>query len=68
MSRAIYVAVPVLLAFAGSASAEVPAALNTAVSALSADGVSALGLVGGAMLTLAGVAVLFKWAKASFFG
>jgi hypothetical protein len=57
-----------LLFAAGSASAEVPAAVTSAASTLTTDGVSAISAVGAAMLTMAGVAVLFKWVKATFFG
>lgn len=48
--------------------AALPPELETAVTTLQTDGSSAIAMVGAAMLTLAGVAILFKWAKAAFFG
>uniref|UniRef100_A0AAU8B606 Uncharacterized protein n=1 Tax=Dulem virus 60 TaxID=3145771 RepID=A0AAU8B606_9VIRU len=32
------------------------------------DGSAALGSIGGVLIALAGIAVVFKWAKAAFFG
>lgn len=42
--------------------------VSSAVTALTTDGTAAITAVGGALLTLAGIAVVFKWAKAAFFG
>lgn len=42
--------------------------VTTAVSTLTTDGGAAIAAIGGAMLTLAGIAIAFKWAKAAFFG
>lgn len=42
--------------------------VSAATTALTTDGTSAIQTVGTALLTLAGVAVVFKWAKAAFFG
>jgi hypothetical protein len=47
------------------AASVVPAATTTQ---LSTDGVDTITAVGGAILLVAVVAVLFKWAKASIFG
>jgi len=48
----------------------VVAAPDTAatVTYLETNGPVVIAAIGGVMLTLAGVAVLFKWAKASVFG
>lgn len=48
----------------------VVAAPDTAatVAYLETNGPTVIAAIGGVMLTLAGVAVLFKWAKASVFG
>jgi len=40
----------------------------TTVTYLETNGPTVIAAIGGVMLTLAGVAVLFKWAKASVFG
>lgn len=42
--------------------------VSAATTALSTDGKDALETVGMALIGLAGVAVVFKWAKAAFFG
>lgn len=54
------------LAFAQTA----PAApdISGSVSYINTNGPTMLGVVGGAMVTIAAVAVLWKWAKASIFG
>lgn len=39
-----------------------------AVTQISTDGGMAITAIGGAMISLAAVAVVFKWAKASIFG
>ena len=41
---------------------------TTAATAISTDGVAVVAAIGGAMLAMAGVAILFKWAKAAIFG
>lgn len=38
------------------------------VSTLVSDGTTAISAVGVALITLAGVAIVFKWVKAAFFG
>lgn len=54
---------------APDAFAVVPAPDTAAtVAYLEANGPLVIAAIGGVMLTLAGVAVLFKWAKASVFG
>lgn len=42
--------------------------IETATSVVSADGTAVITKVGGVMLGLAALAVVFKWAKAAFFG
>lgn len=42
--------------------------VDAAVTKISTDGGAAITAVGGAMLGLAGIAIVFKWAKASIFG
>lgn len=39
-----------------------------AVDVITTDGTAAITAIGGAMLALAAVAVVFKWAKAAIFG
>ena len=41
---------------------------TAAATAISTDGVAVVAAIGGAMLAMAGVAILFKWAKAAIFG
>lgn len=42
--------------------------IETAASVVTTDGTEVITKVGGAMLGLAALAVVFKWAKAAFFG
>lgn len=42
--------------------------VSGATTALTTNGTTAIETVGTALLTLAGIAVVFKWAKAAFFG
>jgi len=42
--------------------------VTAATTAITTDGTTAITAVGGALLALAGVAVVIKWAKASIFG
>lgn len=42
--------------------------VSSAVEAITGDGVTAITAIGGAMLILAGVAVVFKWSMAAMFG
>lgn len=42
--------------------------LGDAVSSITTDGTAAITTIGGAMIGLAAVSVVFKWAKASIFG
>lgn len=67
IKHGLNVASAVALTAAGSAYAAVPTELTDAATALETDGSAGIAIVGGAMLTLAGVAVLFKWVKAAFF-
>ena len=39
-----------------------------AVTAITTDGTAAITAIGGALLSLAGIAVVFKWAKGAIFG
>lgn len=48
-------------------SPELAKAVNEGVTLLSTDGTSAIAAVGAVMLGLAALAVVFKWAKATFF-
>ena len=43
-------------------------AATTAAASFTSDGTGAVTAIGGALLGLAGIAVVFKWAKAMFFG
>lgn len=53
-----------LLPFASHAAIDVSAA----TTAITTDGTAAVTAVGGALIGLAGVAVVFKWAKGAIFG
>lgn len=55
-------------ALAVSTSANAAIDVSGAVEVLTGDGALAITAIGGAMLGLAGLAVVFKWAKASVFG
>lgn len=55
-------------AMAVAPSAQAAIDVSAATGAITSDGTSALTAVGGALLGLAGLAVVFKWAKAAFFG
>lgn len=58
-----------LLAFVASfANAAVITGADAVVTQLTGDGVDTITAIGGAILLLAGVAVIFKWAKAAIFG
>lgn len=58
------VTVPVLT-LANSANAAVD--VSSTVDTLVADGTTAITAVGVGLITLAGVAIVFKWVKAAFF-
>lgn len=64
ISAGVVAVVPVLYASAASAAIDVTAATG----AITTDGTAAVTAIGGAMIALAAVAVVFKWAKASIFG
>ncbi len=55
-------------ALVASTAANAAIDVSGAVSVLTGDGALAITAIGGAMLGLAGLAVVFKWAKASIFG
>lgn len=42
--------------------------VSAATTAITTDGTAAITAVGGALIGLAGVAVVFKWAKGAIFG
>lgn len=58
------VTVPAIVA-AGSANAAID--VSSTVSTLVGDGTTAISAVGVGLITLAGVAIVFKWVKAAFF-
>lgn len=67
MQKKLLRASPLLLALlAGASQAAVD--VSAATTALTTDGSAAISLVGNALITLAGIAVVYKWVKASFFG
>ena len=70
MKQKISLALLSAVALASPAAFAVVAAPDTAatVTYLETNGPLVIAAIGGVMLTLAGVAVLFKWAKASVFG
>jgi hypothetical protein len=62
--------VAVVLGFAAGAVpafADVTTAAASAASSFTSDGTTAMASVGGAIISLAGVAVLYKWIKGMFF-
>lgn len=56
----------VLTVFSGLASAAID--VTAATTAISTDGTAAITAIGGALIGLAGVAIVFKWAKGAIFG
>lgn len=62
------VAVPVAVSVTPAANAAGVLDVSAAVGTLTSEGIPAIVAIGGAMLGLAAIAVVFKWAKASFFG
>lgn len=54
--------------FSFSAFAAVPAEVTAVVTAVKTDGPLTVAAIGGAILTMSGIAILFKWAKAAIFG
>lgn len=42
--------------------------VSAATTAITTDGTAAITSIGGALIGLAGVAVVFKWAKGAIFG
>ena len=55
-----------MMALSGAAMAEID--VSAATTAITTDGTAAITAIGGALLGLAGVAVVFKWAKGAIFG
>jgi len=70
MRNKLFSALPLVLSIVSFPALAVVAAPDTAatVTYLETNGPILIAAIGGVMLTLAGVAVLFKWAKASVFG
>lgn len=58
----------VVLSSVAAASAHAAIDVTAATSAISTDGTAAITAIGGALIGLAGVAVVFKWAKGAIFG
>lgn len=56
------------LPFSSAFAAEGGTIVDSAVTKITTDGTAAITAVGSAMLGLAGIAIVFKWAKASIFG
>ncbi|MEZ9437493.1 major capsid protein [Vibrio atlanticus] len=52
------------VSFASSAAIDV----STATTAITTDGGAAIAAIGGALIGLAGTAVVYKWIKAAIFG
>lgn len=63
---ALIVAITLGAAFAGPAFAAID--VSPATTAISTDGSAAITEIGGAMLGLSAIAIVFKWAKAAIFG
>lgn len=51
-----------------SAASQASIDVTAPVAAITTDGTAAVTAIGGAMLGLAAVAIVFKWAKAAIFG
>lgn len=56
------------LAVLGTSAAQAAIDVSAATTAISTDGTAAITAIGGALIGLAGVAVVFKWAKGAIFG
>lgn len=56
----------VLAMFAGFASAAID--VSAATGAITTDGTAAIAAIGGSLIGLAGLAVVYKWAKGAIFG
>ncbi len=67
ISKAKYGAL-VLCASVVSSSAFAAIDVTAATTAITTDGTAAITAIGGALIGLAGVAVVFKWAKGAIFG
>ena len=56
------------LLFGSAALAAVPAEVTAVATTVKTDGPLTVAAIGGAILAMAGIAILFKWAKAAIFG
>ena len=63
----LFLSFMLFVVFGAVAFAAVPAEITTVATAVKTDGPLTVASIGGAILTMAGVAVLFKWAKATMF-
>lgn len=68
MKKQIVVLSAVFLSAVAASPAMAAIDVSAATTALVTDGTAAISAVGVALLTLAGIAVVYKWAKAAFFG
>ena len=66
MNKIKYLSIPALLLAGQSAMATTVA--DAAVTEISTNGTAAITAVGGALIGLAALAVVFKWVKGSIFG
>lgn len=57
-----------LLLFGSAAVAAVPAEVTAVATTVKTDGPLTVAAIGGAILAMSGIAILFKWAKAAIFG
>ncbi len=55
-------------ALLGSASSQAAIDVTAATTAITTDGSAAITAIGGAMLGLAAIAIVFKWSKGAIFG
>lgn len=56
-----------MLTVASASAAQSGVDISAAVSAFQSDTATAIGLIGTAMVVLAGIAVTYKWVKGTFF-
>lgn len=62
-----FISTLLLIAFS-IATAQAAIDVSAATTSITTDGIAAITAIGGALIGLAGVAVVFKWAKGAIFG
>lgn len=68
LSTLLFVAVASSVTLTAPAFAAAAIDVTAATTAITSDGSAAISAIGGAMLGLAAIAIVFKWAKGAIFG